>query len=113
MLFAREPREPRVSLSSLEPIRIHPSEPVGSKTTVRQPLGLTPDLVGDLPDESQLLLLVFQRQGIARLVGTKTALRTESDTLQSLLLCLTTSFGDELGCLVDSLLDLLLILQFP
>lgn len=77
-----------------------------------QPLGLSPYLIGDLPDESKLLLLVLQRQGIAGLMSTETALRAKGDTLQGLLFCLPASFRDEISCFVDPLLDLLLVLQF-
>lgn len=74
-------------------------------------LSFSPDLIGDLAHQSQLLLLVVHAQGVSTLVRAESALWAHGNLLEGLLLGLTSALGDELSSLVDALLHLLLVLE--
>lgn len=74
-------------------------------------LGFAPDLICDLPDQSQLRGLILIAEGVASLMGTESALWAETDTLERFFPRLLRPFRDSIGSLVDSVLDLFLVLQ--
>ena len=72
---------------------------------------LSPDLIGNLPHQSKLLLLLLLIQRIPTLMGAESTLRAHCDPLQSFLLSLTRTLGDPIRSAQNTLLHLLLILQ--
>lgn len=75
------------------------------------PSRLPPNLIGDLPHQGQLLLLVFLAQRIAGLVCAEPTLWTDSNSFQRFLPGLVRPFGDEVGSFIDSSLHLFFILE--
>jgi hypothetical protein len=70
-----------------------------------------PDLISNSPDKLQLLAHILVLERVTLGVRSKTTLRRNTHTLQSLLSRLPTALGNEISSLVHSLYHLLLVLQ--
>ncbi len=76
-------------------------------------LRLSPDLIGNLPHERQLLALILHAERVPGLMRTEPALRTDADPLERLLARLAGPFSHKVRSLIYPSLRLLFVLQLP